>query len=323
MPWNERIGRRIKLHGLAVLQATIAARSMAAAARELGMTQPAVSYAIAEMERILGVPLLDRTPQGVLPTPYGEALARRSTAVFNELRQGVEDIAFLADPGGGEIRIGATPPMSLIAAAAIGRLFQRHPRMTLDLTVEPTEFLLRQLAQRSIEMAISRMADAQPPDGTEAEILFHDRLSIIAGRRNPWARRRRPVELHQLMDGPWALPPPQGFLGPMIRGAFAARGLPVPRATVTTPSSYTLATLASDGPFLIIHPETMLRVPVPHPGLVALPVELERARNPIGLLRLKDRAVSPVAAVFAQAVRDVVRAAGLVRTSRPRRTALS
>ncbi|MGE0426039.1 MAG: LysR family transcriptional regulator [Reyranellaceae bacterium] len=321
MPWNERLGRRIKLNGLRVLQSTIAVGSMAGAARDLGMTQPAVSYAIGEMERALGVPLLDRTPQGVLPTPYGEALARRSTAVFNELRQGIEDIAFLADPGGGEIRIGATPPMSLIAAAAINRLIERYPRMTFHLIVEPTDVLLRQLGSRSLELAISRMIDPATPDWIESEVLFHDRLSIIAGKRNPWARRRRPIELHQLMGGPWALPPPEGFLSPLIRSAFAARGLPAPQATVTTQSTYTLATLASEGPFLIIHPETMLRVPVAHPDLAALPVVLEGARNPIELLRLKDRAISPVAAVFAQAVRDVVRAAGLARTPRPRRTA--
>jgi DNA-binding transcriptional LysR family regulator len=90
------------------------------------------------------------------------------------------------------------------------------------------------------------------------------------------------------MDGPWALPPAEGFLGPLIRAAFAARSLEVPRATVTTPSTYTLACLAAEGSLLIIHPEAML--PSVHPFLTALPVELQHVLNPIGLLRLKDRA---------------------------------
>lgn len=313
MTWDERLGRRIKLRGLHILQAAIEAGSMAKAAKTLAMTQPAVSYAITEMEQALGIPLLDRTPHGVLPTVYGEALARRSIMVFNELRQGIDDIAFLADPSAGEVRIGATPPMSIVAAAAIERLIRRHPRMVFHLVVEPTETLLRDLHQRGIELVISRMVNPVAPEGVTAEILFYDSLAVIAGKHNRWARRRRPVELAQLMDEPWALPPAGGFLGPMIRGAFAACGLDVPRATVTTASTYTLAALAAEGPFLIIHPETMLQVPSRHPLLTALPIELAHANNPIGLLRLKDRAPSPVAELFARAVRDVVKSSGLGR----------
>lgn len=312
---EDRSGRRIKLHGLRVLQETIATGSMAKAARALGMTQPAVSYAINEMEQTLGVALFDRGPQGVLPTAFGEALAQRSVAIFNELRQGLHDIAFLADPAAGEIRIGATPPMSAVAGAAIDRLIRRHPRMSFHLVVEPTESLMRELHRRGIELVVSRMAEPIAPRGTAAEILFYDRLAVIAGKTNPWARKRR-LELADLMDGPWVLPSPGGFLGPMIRSAFEARGLVPPRAAVTVSSTYTLASLAALGSFLTIHPETMLRVPTEHPLLTALPVVLSGATNPIGLMRLKDRAPSPVAALFTQEIRDVVKSLGLGRGRR-------
>lgn len=312
MAWDDRLGRRIKLRTLAILQETVAAGSMAKAARALAMTQPAVSYAIAELEQVLGVALLDRTPQGVTATVYGEALVRRGAVMINELRQGVDDIAFLADPGAGEIRVGATPPMSALAAAAIKRLARRHPRMVFHLIVEPTDTLLRQLQRRGIELAVSRMLEPAAPEGFSAEILFHDRLAVIAGRHNPWTRRRR-VTLADIMPGPWALPPAEGFLGPLIRAAFAAHGLDAPRPTVVTASTYTLAMLAAGGRFLFIHPEAMLRIPPGHPELAAVPVELPQARNPIGLLRLRERTASPVAGVFAAALQDVVREAGLGR----------
>jgi DNA-binding transcriptional LysR family regulator len=309
---DDQLGRRIKLHGLRVLQETISTGSMAKAARRLGMTQPAVSYAISDMEQALGVALLDRDPQGVMPTAFGEALAQRSVAIFNELRQGLHEIAFLADPSAGEIRIGATPPMSAVASEAIDRLIRRHPRMSFHLVVEPTRALMHELHLRGIELVVSRMAEPAAPDGTAAEVLFYDRLAVIAGKTNPWARKRR-LALADLMDGPWALPPPEGFLGPMIRAAFEAQGLAVPRPAVTTASSYTLASLAAQGSFLTIHPETMLRVPTKHPLLTALPVALSNVTNPIGLLRLKDRAPSPVATLFAQEIRSVVKSSGLGR----------
>lgn len=318
MALDDRLGRRIKLHNLRVLQETIATGSMARAARRLAMTQPAVSYAIKEMEQALGVALLQRSPQGVQPTAFGESLARRSIAIFNELRQGIDDIAFLADPTAGEIRIGATPPMSAVAGAAIERLIRRHPRMAFHLVVEGTDILMRELHLRGIELVISRMAEPVAPKGTTAETLFYDRLAVIAGKRNPWARKRR-LQLADVLAGPWALPSHQGFLAPMIRAAFASQGLAMPHAAVTTSSTYTLASLAAQGPFLTIHPETMLRVPTEHPLLVALPIVLSGATNPIGLIRLKDRAPSPVATLFAQEVRAVVKAAGLGRGRSPTR----
>ena len=183
--------------------------------------------------------------------------------------------------------------------------------MSFHLVVEPTEILLRELRRRGIELIISRMADQIAPEGTSAEVLFYDRLAVLASKRNPWVRRRRPFTLRDRIDEPWVLPPPQGFLGPMITAAFAAAGIDVPRAAVTTASSYTLASLVAHGPFLAVHPETMLRVPSHKPFLTALPVELSGANNPIGLLRLKDRMPSPVAPLFAKELRDVVRTLGL------------
>src|SRR5213596_414624 len=112
MRWETRIGRRLKLRDLHILLAVAQCGSMAKAAAQLGMSQPAVSKAIADMEHTLRVRLLERSPQGVEPTRYGEALIRRSDAVFNELGQGIKEIEFLADPTVGELRIGATDPLA-------------------------------------------------------------------------------------------------------------------------------------------------------------------------------------------------------------------
>lgn len=111
--WESRIGRRVRLRDLHILFAVIQHGSMAKAGTHLGISQSAVSQAIAALEDALEVPLLDRTPRGVEPTMYGAALVRRGRAAFDELRLGVKDIEFLADPTMGEVRIACT---ELIAA---------------------------------------------------------------------------------------------------------------------------------------------------------------------------------------------------------------
>ena len=121
MPWDDRIRRRLKLRDLDLLMAVIQAGSMGKAAGRFNMTQPAVSKLIAELEHTFGVRLLDRSRQGVEPTPHGRALVKRGIAVFDELRQGVQELDFLSDPTAGELRIGATEPLAA-AIVAMGAL---------------------------------------------------------------------------------------------------------------------------------------------------------------------------------------------------------
>src|SRR5262245_37390923 len=117
MQWHERIKRRVKLQELHTLEAVVQSGSMARAAAYLALSQSAVSKAIAEMEHTLGLPLLERKPRGVEPTPYARILLKRSVAIFDELSQGLTEIEFLRDPTRGELRIGTTEPLTAIVAS--------------------------------------------------------------------------------------------------------------------------------------------------------------------------------------------------------------
>jgi DNA-binding transcriptional LysR family regulator len=315
--WNSRIGKRIKLRDLHILQTAVEAGSMMKAASDLAITQPAVSYAIAEIEHALGVPLLDRTSQGVTPTIYGRALLERSAVVFNELRQGISEINSLADPAVGELRLGTTPPMSAIASAVFNRLIPLYPRITYTLSVQATDVLLRQLRQRDIELVISRLADTVRDDDLSIETLFHDELAVICSKHNKWARRRN-VSLAELAPEPWVLPPASGFLTQVMRRAFTEQGLEMPQAAVTTSSTYALSVLVGNGPFLAIHPGTMLTTPSRHPQLAAVDVRLSTTRGPIGLITLKSHSLSPTAKLFLRSAASVVKA---MRPGRPQRAA--
>src|SRR5215470_13905441 len=81
--WDSQIGRRLKLRDLQVFSTVVERGSMAKAAQHLGVSPPAVSEVIADLEHALGVRLLDRSAQGIEPTIYGDALLKRSVVVFD------------------------------------------------------------------------------------------------------------------------------------------------------------------------------------------------------------------------------------------------
>ena len=158
MQVSDRIGRPIKLQDLHVLMAVVQAGSMNKAAVFLNMTQSAVSRSIAELERALGVSLLDRSAQGVAPTAYGRALIDGGTAVFDDLHQAVKNIEFLADPAAGEVRIGSgTTHAATFVSAVIKRLSQHYPRIVFHVvTVTEPDILLPELSERKVDLLIAR-----------------------------------------------------------------------------------------------------------------------------------------------------------------------
>jgi DNA-binding transcriptional LysR family regulator len=304
---NDRLERRLKLHDLRVLMTVIQAGSMLKAAQRLNTSQPAVSRSIAELEHVLGVRLLDRSRQGVQPTIYGRALLDCGTAVFDELRQGVKNIEFLADPAEGELRIGASlPAFSGVIPATINRLRREHPRIHVQ-----TNFMSdmrqqqRALRERTLDFVVGRLPPT-PEKDFEAETLFQEGLVVIAGAQNPWLRRRK-VRLAELIGEPWLLPPGDSEGGSLVAQAFRASGLELPRNSIATDAVMYLQNLIIGGDFLACYPSSPILLGTIGPGFRVLSVDLPIVPSPFGIIRFKNRTLSPVAERFIACARDVVK----------------
>jgi DNA-binding transcriptional LysR family regulator len=303
----ERLERRLKLHDVRVLMTVVEAGSMAKAALRLGTSQPAVSRAIAGLEHTLGVRLLERSAWGVEPTQYGQAIIRRGVAVFDELRQGVKDIEFLTDPTAGELRVGC--PEAIAAGPVltlVNRLTRRHPRIVFHVATGNAPSIYRALMERTIEVAITRVAGPLDEAVLRVEALFDDILVVAAGARNPLTRRRR-IELAELADERWVMPLPDSITTALATEAFRECGLELPHATVITPSQSLRNRLLVTGGFLTFIHGFALAVPSKLPTIRALPVAMPKTRRPIAIITLKNRALSPLAESFIQNMRSIAK----------------
>src|SRR5262245_13572329 len=207
MKWNDRIGRRLKLHDLHVLLTVAELGSMGKAAERLAVSQPSVSKAIADMEHAIGVRLLDRTAKGVEATAYGRALLRHGMGAFDELRQAIEAIESLSDSSVGEVRIGCPDVFtSGVISAVIERFSARYPRVVVHV-VEANNVTqeFKPLRDRTVDCLIAGFPKSLGDDDLELEFLYEDRPFIVAGRSSRWARRRS-IELTELASESWLLP---------------------------------------------------------------------------------------------------------------------
>ena len=240
--WESRIGRRLRLRDLHVLFAVVQFGSMAKAAANLGMSQPAVSETIADLEHTLGVRLLDRSRRGVAPTMYADTLLQRGRAAFDELRQGIKEIEFLADPASGEVRIGCTESIAeSILPNVIERFRAQYPQVVLhvDLVAAPAVSPapdLPGLRERRLDLVLTRVPTPsigrRADQDLEVEVLLDDPMVLAVGARHPLSRRR--VDLAELSDEPWILPPPDSLNYMTVAEAFRARGLGMPKVILFT-----------------------------------------------------------------------------------------
>lgn len=306
-PRDIPLDRRLRLRDLRLLQDVARLGSMAKAARELGITQPAVSKALSELETLLGVRLLDRSAGGVLPTQYGEALLRHATVMFDELRQVNLDLAHLADPTVGALRVACPEFVAAgILPVALERFAKRFPRVVVDVVqAENIAPEFRLLRDRQVDLMIGRVPALQPVAGDDVaiELLFGERLHVVTGAKSRWVKKRK-LGLAELAHEQWTLPPADSLAGGLAREAFAAEGLAAPQATIVSFSLHLRKAAAASGQFLTVLHDSVLQLSRETSALRVLPVAMKIKTQPVAAITLKERTLLPAAQPFLASLRE-------------------
>jgi DNA-binding transcriptional LysR family regulator len=312
LDWDSRVGRRLRLRDLHILFAAVEHGSMSAAGAHLNMSQSAVSQAIAALEDALKVRLLDRTPRGVEPTIYADAIIRRGTIVFDELRSGVKDIEFLADPAGGEVRIACSDTIAGgILAPVVETFSKKYPQVVFDV-LQSNAFIGREFAELRARKADLALAILPRPleDGVREDLnvehLFDEEWRLAASPRSPWTRRRK-LNFADLVDASWITPYSGATLEKALFEVFRAHRLPSPHVVVKTVSGQLRNFLSLRGDFVALVAASLLKINADTVGLKELPLRLPVPPMPVVMITLRNRTLSRTVELFLDCVRDVAK----------------
>ena len=302
---TERVLRRLKLSDLRLLRAVVEWGGVAKAARQLNVSQPAVSKALASMEHAVGVRLVDRTTRGVRATMYGEALLSCGTTVFDELTQSLNRIRFLSDPSAGLVRIGCTETgAASFVPTVIAKFAQERTRVLFEVTTaDPMTLVEQRLVQRHVDLVIGALPIIRTKNDFDVVRLFPDRMVVMASRKSKWARRRE-IKLSDLVDESWVLPPSGTEPANLIADAFRKAGATPPRRVVTGFSIPLILHLLARGDHLAMLPALLARFS-PHLHLKALPVSFPGVPREVGIVTLRNRTVGPLTKLFIDCARKL------------------
>ena len=234
---------------------------MAKAAQALSMTQPAVSQAIGQLEAALDQPVLERSPSGVVPTEFGAILLRRALEARDVLADGIREIEALADPGSGEVVVGASK--SYIAGgdltATIAALRQRHPRIRIRVVESNTAAMdFTDLRDRRVDVMVGRGSGDTTPDDIQQTRLLEEALLLVAGGHNAWTHPPT-LRFADLAHKPWVLAPVGSAVYELVAAAHRAEGVAMNVPAVTTYSMMLRLQLLTSGEFVTAFPESLVR----------------------------------------------------------------
>lgn len=296
---------RLKLRHLQILVTLASARNLSQAARLLHTTQPALSKALGELERMLGVSLFERLPKGLAPTMHCLGIVERAREVLGSLGRMREDLDAVDTGVAGVLNIGAnTSATALLLPHIILRIKSLLPGLTVRVHDGAFEDLMAGLRANRLDFLLGRFHSAEYLDNVENIGLFNVRMVAVCANGHPILKRRR-ITLAQLAQWPWILPPGDGITRRGLELIFMEAGGNPPRFGVECAS--VLANMV-----IMQNSHAMALAALPTASLFAssgqlsiVPVTLPPVFGRISLLHLRDRPLHARDKLFMDCVQSV------------------
>jgi DNA-binding transcriptional LysR family regulator len=294
-----RLENRLKMRHYALLLAVDRHRSLTRVAKQLSLTQPTVTRALADIEEIFMTPLFVRTGRGLEPTPAGEVVLAHARIAMTDAQAMRKELEGVREGLQGLLRIGLIPYASpQVLDAAWQHLFSLQPRLAVEAHEDTTGQLVAALRSRKLDCAICRFAQDSKGDDLVQELLYQQQPHLVVGRASAAAlRRKKTLDIAEISAMDWIFPPTGTPIHQMIGAIFAAAGQRVP---VPVMEAYAVRTISSALRHMprgvTVLPSDVARAVAAEGGGQMLEQALPWRLPPVGIAWLRD---SPKAAVVA------------------------
>jgi LysR family transcriptional regulator of gallate degradation len=290
---------------LAILITFDERRHVGEVAQQLGLSQPAVSMALREIEESLGIALFDRAPSGIRLNEAGELLTPHVKRALSSLRLAVAEIALTKGVVTGQVVVGALPfGRPYLLPVAIGRVLARHPLLSVRTVEAPLGRLVALLRVGDIDFLVGALPPGRREEGLVREELLHEPMAVLARAGHPLARKRR-LRLEECLRARWVLPQKGTPTRDALASVLERRGLAEPAVAVESADLSIIRGLLLETDMISAASRALFQHELKTGALVCLPVRLPGTERPIGILRRTAEHSSPGAQLLIEALRAV------------------
>ena len=296
----------MRLNQIRDLLAVVETGSLRAAARRIGVSQPAMSKSVAQLERELQAQLLLRTARGIVLTPAGRAFVARGRVIDAELRKAHDDLSALRGRREGAVAFGIGPAVTVpLVPDAMIRFRAKWPRAQVRIREGMRTALLPLVRDETLDFSVSENVAPSGEAGLQFKSLIQPELVIVGRRGHPLSHAR---SLQELGAASWLI-----FNAPGSRGAvertFEEYGLAPPTTLVHCESYATALALVARTDLLgLVVREQLTGLPLADRSVQRLHIREQISRPTIGIFSRTDAPLSPAAAAMVQSLVAAARA---------------
>ena len=289
------VRKGLKLSHLRLLAALAETGQLTQAAGMIGISQPAASRLVAEIEGIIAAPVHERTGRGLGLTAEGRALAQRAQRIRLELDDAARDLTEIAMGGVGQVRIGAVtgPAMDRVLPALQSERLN-HPNVSVEVVVQPSDLLCVQLLAGRLDFAVGRLPEDLRAEPLTFRPIAPEPIALIARRGHPLFARPH-LRAIEALAYDWVMPGADSLLTRTVLARLQALGLPRPMHRLATSSFLlTLAMIQQSDAIAAIAEASALQISKDEAALVAmLPLDLGIEVEPFGLITRERVSLTP------------------------------
>ncbi|QYX56540.1 LysR family transcriptional regulator [Roseovarius sp. SCSIO 43702] len=300
----DRALTRLKLRQLRLLVKVGEHGNIQHAARDLGISQPAATKMIQDLEIDFEVQLFERTNRGVVPTVFGEALIRHGKLIFAQVSTAAQELDDLNEGNSGRVVVG-----TLLAASpnllprAIKRLLQTRPNVAIKIVEGTNEALMPALRSGEIDMIVGRLPSHRHRARIEQETFFDERVMIVAGPQHPLAGAAD-VSFERLKPYGWILPPVETTLRRQTDQFFIKQGQYLPAIVIESVSYLANRALLRSHDLIGLLPAHVAALDVEAGLLASIDWDVPFGGRPVGVSYRGKNSLSPAGRAFLSALRD-------------------
>lgn len=290
---------KLNLHQLHVFQAVAEAGGIRAAARLLGLTQPAVTYIVRELERTVGAALLQRTRGGIELTAMGSALHQRAILLLSEMRRTEDELAQLRDGTGGSLCIAFSSGAAIrVLVPTLNRFRQLRQGVSIELHEITLLDAKMQWRSARYDFAVISELDEPPADDLDRKVLFTSPMIVTARKGHPLAGART---LRDLRSCPWVMP---SYGSRIIGTAMEHAGAAAPDDILLCQSLQFSLSILRGTNALTLYSSALHDDPLVSEGLIGIRVQEALPRMRVSLVVRNLACLTPAAHLFIRCLRE-------------------
>lgn len=298
----------IKVQDLRMIVALDEHGTILNAANVMGLSQPAITKRLQDLERDLGITLFHRMSRGVEPTPYGDIIIKHAHIILNQLRSAEGEVSDLSAGLGGRLHIGIPVAASTdLVSEAIAELLEERKNVQVTLVEDYNIRLIPSLKRGNLDLIVGRLPKKSQFDDINIEGFYKESLQLVVRDEHPLAEKKQ-ITNKELLDWKWLMPPQDSIMYSQIENFFKKQKLNMPITSVYSLSHAGSLKVLRHQDLIAAFPRESIADQVAKGNLKVLDIDLSSQATEVGIITRQSGFNSPAAEMFMDIIRKIGKA---------------